>query len=809
MVRPGILLASLQALLRESVSVNRQARSIAPLDIIGAHDWRRATFTTYSFSASFAEAVLVESLMRQGVAEITILTDLLGYRMALRERGAVRIGREYVVHPVAVRNGCFHPKVMVLEADDATHVTIGSNNLTFGGWSANLECIEHVHTAGMAEAVADVGRFFTTFADAPNCEHDARRICRELGNRLATAAATGNDNGTLRVLNTLDGPIAERLQKAAAELGGAKSLTVASPYWESGAVDLLAKMLGLSEIRAHVPAHHVAAPEGMDWPREAKGIRPVTISPLTVEDSTTRGLHAKMFEVVCANGRLVLSGSANATQAALMHGGLTARNVEVCVLRTDHRSGHRWLTAKAKAPPKPEKVLDADEDEGKIGVLVAAYVDDGIEGRVLTPWKAVSAKVTIEAAMRSLTIGTIKLANGKFAVSIGQLDHEDLSLEGRIQLRLDSGHEVAEGFVTAPDFRAIKGRAGKALPSMLAVLKNLQSPEDVLAVMEFFRANPDTLSAREVVSSNSAPISAGKPDPLVDADLVCRPANDDVNSGNDNDGDSSGKNELAWQRFVTRLFQAFGKGQTQDEEEDGDEEEIDRVEKARRQRDVRARHALELRFPSIFGKLTANMSSDVELVNVIRLTHFVCVATHHPNTEAFVRELVGHGKKFGLGSTAKAVLAWCIVQLAGKETPINAASARARMLSLGIDPSHPPEPRYALTGFHQLIAPDADLDAIFSAIRTTRTVHDDIRALEETLNAGNVPGHLDILGQHPHWRRLLEQCTRDPVNRRVRFVDQPVSACRCGVVRPHIRDELKSHGICDTRCHGFILVRNP
>ena len=86
-------------------------RSLAPLDLIAAHRWRRATLTTYSFSASFAEAVLVEALMRQGVNEITILTDPLGYRMALRERGAVRIGREYVVHPVTVADGCFHPKM--------------------------------------------------------------------------------------------------------------------------------------------------------------------------------------------------------------------------------------------------------------------------------------------------------------------------------------------------------------------------------------------------------------------------------------------------------------------------------------------------------------------------------------------------------------------------------------------------------------------------------------------------------------------------------------------------------------------------
>src|SRR5690606_33522432 len=135
---------------------------------------------TYSFSASFTEAVLIEALLRQGVSDITILTDPLGYRMALKERGAVRIGREYAVHPVAVRGGCFHPKLMVLEADDATHATVGSGNLTFGGWSANLECLDHVHANGMALAMGDLGRFFTVLGAAQTCEHDARALCEAL-----------------------------------------------------------------------------------------------------------------------------------------------------------------------------------------------------------------------------------------------------------------------------------------------------------------------------------------------------------------------------------------------------------------------------------------------------------------------------------------------------------------------------------------------------------------------------------------------------------------------------------------------------
>lgn len=781
------------------------ARSIAPLNLIGAHAWRRATFTTYSFSASFAEAVLVEVLMRQGVTNITILTDPLGNRMALRERGAVRIGREYVVHPVAVRKGCFHPKLVVLEADDATHVIVGSNNLTFGGWSANLECVEHIHTAGMAAAMGDIGRFFTTLADAPNCKHDVRAYCRDLGTRLAFAAAAGRDDGAVRVLSSLEGPISDRLQAAAAELGGAKTLTVASPYWEATAIERLAKALGVSEIRAHVPLSQVPAPEGMDWPRDAKMVRPVRVGHLAVEDAATRGLHAKMFEVVCARGRLVLSGSANATDAALMHGGVTARNVEMCVLRTDRRVGRRWSVEKANAPSKPKSVLDAEEDEAKVGVLIAAHVDGGIEGRILTPWQAASATATMEVARRALTIGTVTVEDGWFAIPVGQLDDEELSLEGRIQLRLESGDEAAEGFVTAPDFGAIRGRAGKALPSMLAVLKNLQTPEDVLAVMEFFRANPETLRTRATISGRTTSFTADKADPLVDADLVGRPA--DRGHEESKGGGSDRKNELAWQRFIARILQAFAQGPAPVEEDD--EDETDRTEKARRKRVAQARHSLEVNFPEFFQKLTTRIASDVELVNVARLTHFVCVATEHPLTEGFVARLVGLGKTVDLGVTAQDMLAWCLVQLAAKGTTFDAASARGRMLSLGIDPERAPEPDCALPGFRVLLAPEVDLDAVFAAIRATRTVHDDVRALEEGLRTDIVPDGLEILARHPSWRKLLEHCRREPARRRIRFVDHPVSACACNIVLPQLKDELARHGVCDTRCHGFVLVRNP
>ena len=129
------------------------------LDLIRSHNWRKAFFTTYSLSLTFFEAVIQEALIRQEVTDSLIMADVRGVAAALSEEGVKGAGRDYIVEPLTVSGGCFHPKLTVLTARDSCHVLIGSGNLTFGGWGSNLECIEHIHAGVSAEALADVAEF--------------------------------------------------------------------------------------------------------------------------------------------------------------------------------------------------------------------------------------------------------------------------------------------------------------------------------------------------------------------------------------------------------------------------------------------------------------------------------------------------------------------------------------------------------------------------------------------------------------------------------------------------------------------------
>jgi hypothetical protein len=80
---------------------------LAPFNLISAHAWRRATFTTYALSLSFFEAVILDALVRGGGREALILVDVAGVRAALSEQGARRVGKDYDVEPIAVRTGVF------------------------------------------------------------------------------------------------------------------------------------------------------------------------------------------------------------------------------------------------------------------------------------------------------------------------------------------------------------------------------------------------------------------------------------------------------------------------------------------------------------------------------------------------------------------------------------------------------------------------------------------------------------------------------------------------------------------------------
>ena len=103
-----------------------------------------------------------------------------------------------------------------------------------------------------------------------------------------------------------------------------------------------------------------------------------------------RKLHAKAWEVMCKQGRILVSTSANGTAAALEGGG----NVEACLARIQRDSSSGWKF-KPSEPPEPLQALDKENEheEQTRGVTRAILDSDEIHGEILTP--AISGVISV------------------------------------------------------------------------------------------------------------------------------------------------------------------------------------------------------------------------------------------------------------------------------------------------------------------------------------------------------------------------------------------------------------------------------
>lgn len=444
--------------------------TLSPLDLISAHPWRRVTFTTYALSLSFFEAVLLDALIRGGGQDRLILAGIEGVRASLSEQGATRVGKDYELEPVHVNGGVFHPKISVLGADGDCHILVGSGNLTFGGWGGNFEILEHLHPSFAADAILDTADFFDRLSDTTRIQHGAADQCHAVADELRSAIGANPRNGDIRLYHSLDGAIADKLAQAVQDLGGAQKLIVASPFWDTGAaLDRLCKSIGLDH--AYVHAHSsdtVKGTAGANWPlRTHIAVQAVQLE--IMDDPHRRHLHAKAFEVICKRGRILLSGSANATTAALSAG----RNVEASVARIQRERIVGWRFAPAEPldfVPSQEPV--EDDTSSLLGVLRATLEGDRIAGQVLTSKSLGDVSVFQVSADGRLSLGTTSLGvDEKFQISAPGLEAQAWK-GSRLVLRVQAADgRAAEGFISISAFSELNrllGPRGSRLIPLLA-----------------------------------------------------------------------------------------------------------------------------------------------------------------------------------------------------------------------------------------------------------------------------------------------------------------------------------------------------
>lgn len=792
---------------------------LAPLELVSAHSWRRTTFTTYALSLAFFEAVILDALVRGGGREALILADVEGVRGALGEQGARRVGKDYDLEPVAVRFAAFHPKISVLSADGDCHLLVGSGNLTFGGWGGNLEIIEHLHPSFAADAFDDAANFFELLAVGDRVRHGAANRFSTIVDDLRASIRGQARKGEIRLFHSLDGSISQKLAQVVEDLGGAVRLVTAAPFWDDGsAIDALCATLGLPEVFVH--AHEGGSVEGTagsNWPAHSV----TTVQPVRLEvmnELKPRRLHAKVFEVLCKRGRILLSGSANATTAALG----SNRNVEACVARIQREATVGWTYSASEAPELrlgPDE--EAEDNPEAAGVLRAVLEEDRVVGQVLTPPMNGAISVFQLTTERAEKLGETTLgSDATFSVHAPGLEVQSWK-GGRLVLQvLSADGRRSEGFVSVAAFAEITRRAGAIAPRLMAVLAGTETPPDVAAIMSWFHEDP-----RRLLRANAMTIGGGaneqKKDGLGTRMIPVAELNSSYAVHSTNSGEAEASGAASWQRFMEHVFSAFREtrgpfgrtnaGRKGDDDDDNDDFNGTDFEPA----DPAVPRSLE-----VFGKLLELLLSPENAprhaLMAFDLTQYVCERLQ-PDlgiAKAWLGRLLDVIASVDPPADRQEdIAAAIIVLLACDCEPNSARIARARLLRLGYPISgEAPSPERA-QGFHSVLIQTITFADAWKQVLTARTFAEQIRAYLLALQACQPSMEYPDLPKEAleEWPVLKDAFTSQEARKKILVLNEWSNACpKCHRTLPGIElSKLRTIHVATAKncCDCVLLLR--
>jgi len=738
-------------------------------------------FTTYALSLSFFEAIVLDRLTRGGGNGSVILCDSLGVRGALSERGATRVGRDYEIEPVVLSatGHVFHPKVSVFSAKDDTHLLVGSGNLTFGGWGGNLELSEHLHPSFAADAIADAADFFEQLSSSARTRHSAKNHCAEIADILRRSASSHPRNPDIRLFHNIRRPLLAALNDTVDQLGGATRLTAVSPFWDAGnAIDSLANELGIGRVFVH---NHgggtVLGSAGFNWPWKAK----TKVSAVEVDDFSkdSRRLHAKAFEIVCRRGRILVSGSPNATSAAMLGRG----NIEVCVVRIQRGKNFTWSLRPSNPPsilsPLESEPVDVHEEGG---VLSAVLDGDTLAGHILAPRMIGEINISQHTSLGLRTLGSAKADDeGHFRLDIPGLELE--SWKGaQLLIRVDDKKgRHADGFVSLAAFSEIARRTGPIARRLFALLAGNETPSDVAAIMSWFNEEPSRLAliSGDLRRSASA-VNERRPkqNDLIDVSTL-RIGSAGRALSRPFAGD---RPTLAWRRFMDHIGAAFRerRGPIAAPEKASKSDDDDSASNDSLGDDPSITRSLDI-FDKLFSKLLASAAPQHRLL-AHDLCQYICERLR-PDPSVVASWLARLVEKFAQSDGLRertADVAASIVTLQGHVSGIEEdRRARARLLRLGWDVAASPPPKDRAQGFQSVLSQSSEWASLWERIQAVRTYEEQIEIYIEALRKHEAGSdYCDLLRTLPDEATALNKAITSVADRdRLIPINAPTDAC--------------------------------
>jgi hypothetical protein len=326
-----------------------------------------AVMTTFPFSPSFFERSVLPALRDKNVGEtVAILVDADYYEETFEQSRATELGPEsrsqrlavgqrYQLAPVALApRRAFHPKIHFLGGKRRVQATVASANLTHPGLTYNREIATQVHVEANVETdengeanndanlprgeqatiCRDIAGFLTKLVDSsfgqsidPVTEGAIERTLAA-GEWLADIDTPPRAEQSTRFLHTLDGPVLSQARDAITERGERiQQVDIATPFYGSslrvpqGFTDEgIETQVWLQDGRTQIPVDALA-----DWLDEP--------AAKARSYEASRYVHGKVIVVRTDEGAYCLSGSPNASQAALLSAATEGGNIEAALLR--------------------------------------------------------------------------------------------------------------------------------------------------------------------------------------------------------------------------------------------------------------------------------------------------------------------------------------------------------------------------------------------------------------------------------------------------------------------------------------------
>lgn len=780
-----------------------------PVDLIAASPWTRVAFTTYVLSLSFFEAVILDALVRGRASGALILSDPEGIRAALSEDGARRVGRDYEIAPVVRKGpGIFHPKVSVLAQKDDAHLLVGSGNLTFSGWGGNLEVIEHLHPSFAADAFDDTAAFFEALATSEDVATSAGDASNKIAEDLRKAASRGIRDGRFRLLHSLDAPIAEQIALYADDLGGATRILVASPYFDLDGKGLtrLAAETGCDNIQLHAhPTGSVWGGATPDWPFDAlQAWKAVGVQHLAGDE---RRLHGKAIEVVCKRGRLLLSGSANATEA-----GLFGRNVEANVLRVQRDARSYWQTSPSSPPaclPVEDDEADTVEPDG-VGILSAKLDGDIIVGSVLTHVSAGTTEAHLTSPRRADELGEVHVdETGQFRIKASGVELESVQ-SGRLILRLKQGPQVWEGFLSVTIALELIRRTGAMATQLIAMLAGTDTPADVAAILAWFNEDATRLPNAPMngLSGQSTEDAARSANFITVGDLRSASETADTSRAMQDAGQTH-----AWHRAMDLLRAAFAQNRGPWPSGDATDDDSDEEDTAARSKQISQDNKNNEKSLKFFGELLEKMLDPAAKGRnapvALSLAHFLTDRIRPERTEvqSWVWRILSQIVAVE-GLEADMILATALLYHSLSQHGSGDITARRFLLKRGLDPEDLAVDPSCISAFVDVLNPGVDLVAELSKASAAKTMGEQLRAYIAAATVSGPESGFDSLKASKFWPKLRRAIEDPDEFAKFAVVEAPTDYCP----RKHIRlpavarSELRTEGVTRCDCCARIIL---